>query len=83
MKIKISNEEELVKVAQEAIHILANLRKFSDLWNIHHGSDLKERKMYWEVKADEFLKRLQVPEHRNLNELKIEINAKENTTKEG
>jgi len=78
MKIKIHSEEELVQVAAELIHALANLRKFTKLWDESHGVDLKRQKKYYEAKADELIERLQVPEHRNPEQVKIEIN--ENTS---
>lgn len=77
MKIKINSEEELVKVAQEAVHILNNLRHWTKLWNAHHGKDLRDRKQYWEEKADLFLEQLQVEEHRGQNQIKIEVNGSE------
>ena len=57
MKIKVTSEEELVEVAKEALHILQNLRHWTKLWNAHHGSELRERKAYWEEKADLFLEK--------------------------
>lgn len=81
MKIKISSEQELISVCEEALHIISNLRKFTKLWEQTHGVELKERKKYYETKADEFIERLQVPEHRQAGQIKIEVNAKENTKK--
>lgn len=77
MKIKIQSEDELLSIAAEAIHIVTNLRAATKKYNEHFGSHLKNRKIYWENKADELVERLQVPEHRNLNELKIEINGED------
>lgn len=76
MKVIIKNEEELVKVAAELIHVLANLRKFTKLWNETHGVELKSRKKYYEDKADQLIERLQVEDHRNPEQVKIEINKK-------
>lgn len=73
MKIKITSEEELEKVAAELIHILANLRKFTRLWEESHGVELKRYKKYYEAKSDELIKKLQVPDHQRLHEIKIEI----------
>lgn len=73
MKIKISSEEELLKVATEAIHLLSNLRHFTKKWNETHGYDLKQRKTYYEGLADSLLERLKVTEHRQSNQIKIEI----------
>lgn len=74
MRIIISNEQELVNVATELAHVLCNLRHFTKLWNESHGFELKQRKTYYEQKADELLKRLQVTEHRQSNQIKIEVN---------
>lgn len=79
MIIKINSEEELISVAIELAHCLCNLRKFTKLWEQDYGVELKARKKYWEKKADELIQRLQVTEHRNKEQLKIEVNAKENT----
>lgn len=73
MKIKVNNEDELIKVAQEGLHILNNLRHWTKMWNAHFGSDFKERKKFWEEKADLFLEKLKVENHRNGNQIKIEI----------
>lgn len=77
MKIIIQSEDELIKVAAEALHILSNLRKFTRLWEETHGVVLKRNKKYYEEKADTFISNLQVPDHKQLHEIKIEIN--ENT----
>lgn len=77
MKIKIQSEQELIDVCTEALHVLSNLRKFTKLWEESYGVDLKARKKYYEQKADELIKRLQVTENRQQTKIKIEIN--ENT----
>jgi hypothetical protein len=73
MKIKIQGEQELVKTTEELIHILANLRKFTKLWNETHGVELKARKKYYEDQADQLIERLQVEDHRNPEQVKIEV----------
>lgn len=73
MKVKVTSEEELEKVAAELIHVLANLRKFTRLWETTHGVELKRNKKYYEGKADELIQRLQVPNHKRLHEIKIEV----------
>lgn len=75
MKIIVKSEEELVNVATELAHVLCNLRHFTRLWNETHGAELRARKKYWEDKCDELLKRLQITEHRQSNQIKIEVNA--------
>ncbi len=64
MKIIIKSEDELVKISEEALHILANLRKFTKMWNETHGVELKERKKYYEEKADNLIERLKITKHK-------------------
>jgi len=74
MKIKVTNEQELLKITEEAIRVIANLRKFTKLWEETHGVILKDRKKCWERNADLFIEKLQMLElHRN-EQIKIEIN---------
>lgn len=81
MKIKIQSEEELLKIAEQAIKIIANLRKFTKLWEETHGVKLKERKKNWEATADRFIESLTMEElHRN-EHIHIEINADTDTAK--
>lgn len=75
MKIIVKDEEELVKIAEEALHILSNLRKFTKLWEDQYGSILKTKKKRVEKSADEFLDKLKVQEHVRLHEVKIDLNA--------
>lgn len=77
MKIIIQTEEELIQVTAELIHVICNLRKFTKLWEEGHGVELKIKKKRYEQKADELIERLKVPEHRQVGQIKIEIN--ENT----
>jgi putative sterol carrier protein len=79
MKIKVTSEEELEKIAKEALHILANLRHFTKLWNEHFGSHYKDRKKFLESKADQFIEKLQLPANRTSVKIIIENDAKENT----
>ena len=73
MKIKVTNEQELLKITEEAIHVIANLRKFTKLWEENHGVELRQRKKYYEEQADKLIKRLQITEHRQANQIKIEV----------
>lgn len=59
MKIKVQSEQELVSLAEEAIKIIANLRKFTKLWDESHGVELKARKRYYESQADALIERLE------------------------
>lgn len=83
MKILIRDEQELVNVAEELIHVIANLRKFTRLWEETHGVDLKARKKYYEKEADTLIERLKVTEHKHPSEIKIEVHANSNTEKAG
>lgn len=73
MKVTIKSEDELIKVATDAIHVLSNLRHFTKLWNESHGFELKQRKVYYEKLADALLEKLNVTEHREAKQIKIEI----------
>jgi len=75
MKIKVTSEQELLNVCQEALHILSNLRHFTNKWNKEHGYELRQRKDYYEKMADELIQRLQITEHRRESQIKIEVNA--------
>jgi hypothetical protein len=75
MVIKINSEEELLNVDAELIHVIANLRKFTKLWEETHGVELKRNKKYYELKADELIARLQVENHKQVYEIKIEVDA--------
>jgi hypothetical protein len=59
MKVVIRSEEELAHEFREVVNALANLRKFTKLWEGNYGVALKEKKKRWEAKSDELLKRLQ------------------------
>lgn len=82
MKIIVTSESELVNVATELLHVLSNLRKFQKKWESNYGVELRERKKFWEDKADSLLQRLQIPEHRTQSQIKIEINGDERTTEQ-
>ena len=75
MKIFVKDEDELISVAEEAIRIIANLRKFTKLWEESFGVELKARKKYYEEQADELIKRLEVMELKRREGIKIEVNA--------
>lgn len=77
MKVIIASEEQLLKAAEEAIKIIANLRKFTVLWEQEHGCELRNRKKCWEAHADRFIQSLHLPELKRGDNYKIEIN--ENT----
>lgn len=74
MKVKVKSEQELLKVAEEAIQVIANLRKFTKLWEESYGVELKNRKKCWENLADNFIDRLQVIELKRHESIQIEIN---------
>ena len=76
MKITIQSEDELLKVAEEAIKIIANLRKFTKQWEESYGVELKKRKKCWEAMADKFIDSLRVMELKRKEEIKIEVNEK-------
>lgn len=73
MIVKINSEEELIKVTAELIHVLANLRKFTVLWESHYGVALKQKKKYYEKRADELIEILETGSHKWAHQIKIEI----------
>lgn len=73
MKVTIKSEQELIEVATEAIRVLANLRKFTKLWEETHGVVLKDKKKCWEARADKLISKLQVPDLNRNEHIKIEI----------
>jgi hypothetical protein len=79
MKIQITNEHELLKITEEAIRVIANLRKFTKLWEEGYGVELKKKKKNWEGAADRFIDRLQVYELKINEHVKIEVNGTERT----
>jgi hypothetical protein len=80
MKIKVTNEQELLKITEEAIRVIANLRKFTKLWEEAHGVELRTKKKGWELVADNFIERLQIGELNRNEHIKIEVNGTERTT---
>jgi hypothetical protein len=75
MKIIIKDEDELINVAEEAIRIIANLRKFTKLWEKSFGVELKARKKYYEEQADELIKKLEIMELKRSELIKIQVNS--------
>lgn len=74
MKVKIESEEQLLEVAREALHVMNNLRYATKMWNMHYGSYWKEKKKYYEERADLFLEKLQVTEKTDhIKQMQIEI----------
>lgn len=74
MNIKIDSEQELIKIAQEAIRIIVNLRHSTTRWEESYGVELKNKKKNWEKTADEFILKLQAPVQNPNKQIKIEIN---------
>lgn len=73
MKIKIESEQDLINIAEEAIKIIANLRKFTKLWKETYGVELKQRKKCWEDIADKFVDSLPIEELKRNEQVKIEV----------
>lgn len=82
MRIKVDSEEELLKVAQEALHLLVNMRHYQKRWHTEFGAILKNRKKEWEDKADTFLERLQMEKSFKSGSIKIEIDNSNEKTNE-
>jgi len=75
MNIKVTDEQELLDLAAEAVHILTNLRHYTKLWEESYGVELKRRKKVWEERGDKLIARLQMPELKQNETIKIEIDA--------
>lgn len=73
MVIKIKSEDELLALCTELLHVTSNMRKFQKLWEHNYGVELRQRKKYYEELADALLEKLNVTEHREAKQIKIEI----------
>lgn len=82
MRVKLNSEEELVNMARELLHVMVNLRHWSTKWEQEYGSDLLAAKKKWERKSDDILAKYQVTKTNLKQEIKIEVDATENTEKE-
>lgn len=51
MKVIISDTASLRELAE----ILVKLRHFTKIWEEHYGAHNRERKNYWQVRADEWI----------------------------
>ncbi len=60
MKIIVKDEQELMQLAVNAIHILRNLRKTTDEWREHYGAVRRDRIRYFEEKADALIASLKI-----------------------
>lgn len=58
MHIKVDSDEELVKIATEAIHILNNLLEANKNWNDQSGYEARQNKTRWEQLAESYLARI-------------------------
>jgi len=82
MKVVVKSEEELMELGSELLHILVNLRFATKAWERDYGANLRGRKKYYELKADELIQKLQLTKSHHSYQIKIDINAEENTTQE-
>lgn len=79
MAYKVHGDEELLSLCREAIHILNNLRYTTEEWEEHFGAARRDRKNYWEDKADALLERVDVKYSRKAKtvDVKVEVTNKE------
>lgn len=77
MKITVHSEEELLNLCKELLHITVNLRAATKLWEQHYGCALRNKKKYYEARADELIERLQVTDHKHSHDIKIDISNPE------
>lgn len=73
MHVKLKSEEELFELAKELLHVMANLRYWSNEWNTYHGSVLLGHKKKWEARADALLERLKTTRSEHLYDVHIKI----------
>ena len=57
-------QEEIWSTLLELAHVLNNLRYFTKEWEMKYGVELKMAKKRWENRADELLRKLELPEIR-------------------
>lgn len=77
MKIKVKDEQELMQLAVDAIHILHHLRRTTKDWKEHYGCYRRERMFLYEEKADAFLSKLNVEQIKQATNIQIEINGED------
>ena len=51
----INNKDDIFKKLNEISIILINLRNTTDFWNTKFGGSNREKMVYWEKKADEWI----------------------------
>lgn len=71
--VKVDSEDDLKDFAAEALHILVNLRHSKNFWNIHFGSQARDRMAYWEDQADKLLAKHGINEQHRLESIKVYI----------
>lgn len=64
--IQVAGEEELMQLFLQSVHIMNNLKYWTEQWTIKGGC-MKGQMEHWEEKRDLFLKKLNVT-YRNLND---------------
>jgi len=73
MKVTVRSEEELMELGSELLHILVNLRYATKAWERDYGANLRDRKKYYELKADELIQKLQLSKSHHAGQIKIEL----------
>ncbi len=58
IRIKIKNDEHLLEIAKESVHILQNLLYAEEFWGEHFGVTARECRNDWREKAHDFLYRI-------------------------
>lgn len=78
MRVVVKNEQELLELAKDLLHVLINLRYWSNEWHLHHGSVLLEHKKKWEKRADALIQRLKVSRSPNAFDVHIKLENNDN-----
>lgn len=63
--------DEMKQLAEDLLHIVHNMRFYQKYWQDNYGGQAKQRKEYWEAKADEKLNQYGLNEHKNTKSIQI------------
>lgn len=69
--IELESVDDLKKRFEEMAHILHNLRFYTKYWNEHGGYYAREKKNYWQEKADACLDKNGMTLHNNINSVTV------------
>lgn len=73
MKVIITSEDELRKLAANLLRLSVNMRKAQKDWEQDHGSARKDKKKYWESQMDDYLLTLVLEKTEDARNCKIKV----------